>query len=249
MPISDELKQGLVGDLRRCKQCGIEKMLSEFKTDLRCASGRSGLCLKCYADPIKKVCVQCGGLLEIRLFHVDRRKSDERKPACRECTNKAKAAWRKKNSEKIKAQKAASYHRNRQRYLDYMRSPKRRAANFIHKLEHEFGITNEEYMLLLEIQEGRCAICRLLPTEVCSKRERLCIDHDHITGKVRGLLCLMCNAGIGYFRDDPNTVSIAARYLRKPTTNGLEGFGHSESTWEADISSCQASYKEGLLFE
>jgi Recombination endonuclease VII len=57
-----------------------------------------------------------------------------------------------------------------------------------------------------------CAICLKAPAE------RLCVDHCHATGKVRGLLCRTCNVGLGCYRDDPSLVTAAAAYLRKAKT-------------------------------
>lgn len=57
-------------------------------------------------------------------------------------------------------------------------------------------------------QDGRCAICGDLP-------KRLCIDHDHKTGRVRGLLCIQCNARLAYV-EDPDWMAAATRYLRLP---------------------------------
>ncbi len=76
-----------------------------------------------------------------------------------------------------------------------------------------YGLTEEEYDAMNEAQGGRCAICG---TTKCGTldTERLCIDHDHITGKVRGLLCRLCNAGIGQLKDDPERLEAAAAYLR-----------------------------------
>lgn len=80
------------------------------------------------------------------------------------------------------------------------------------KLMRNFGITIEDYNRMFEDQQGCCAIC--------SKHQdvgkiRLAVDHCHTTGKVRGLLCLQCNAGIGNLRDSPELLRIALAYLEK----------------------------------
>jgi len=67
-------------------------------------------------------------------------------------------------------------------------------------------ITVEQYLALVEAQAGRCALCGVEAETV--------VDHDHDTGKVRGLLCRACNAGLGCFGDDPAALDVAAEYLR-----------------------------------
>jgi hypothetical protein len=63
----------------------------------------------------------------------------------------------------------------------------------------------EEYSALSEKQGGVCAVCQEVKT--------LVVDHDHDTGKVRGLLCHGCNVGIGLLGDKSASVGRAARYL------------------------------------
>jgi len=70
-------------------------------------------------------------------------------------------------------------------------------------------LTDNEYNELLRAQDGRCAICRAEPDEC----RALAVDHDHITGKVRGLLCARCNLGLGYMRDDPELLQRSAAYV------------------------------------
>ena len=61
---------------------------------------------------------------------------------------------------------------------------------------------------MLEAQGGDCAICS---TRMLSP----CIDHDHVTKEVRGLLCMSCNTALGHFRDDPSIVRSALAYLSR----------------------------------
>lgn len=72
----------------------------------------------------------------------------------------------------------------------------------------KYGITREEYFALKEAQHGCCAICGREP-----KTRRLAVDHDHATGKVRGLLCAACNMGLGAYRDDIAMLRRAIAYL------------------------------------
>lgn len=62
-----------------------------------------------------------------------------------------------------------------------------------------------KYDHLLRMQEGRCAICE--------KAEVLALDHEHVTGHIRGLLCRSCNMGLGSFRDIPSRLRTASIYL------------------------------------
>ena len=86
-----------------------------------------------------------------------------------------------------------------------------------HYLVRRFGITLAKYLALLEAQEGRCAICKRIPDEADPNGWRFCVDHDHETGAVRGLLCRTCNIGLGAFRDDPALLRAADRYLNGKT--------------------------------
>lgn len=74
----------------------------------------------------------------------------------------------------------------------------------------KYGLTIEEYDRLLVSQNGVCAICRKTDST-----HRLCVDHDHITGKVRGLLCGKCNRGIGCLGDNSMQLRMAADYIEK----------------------------------
>jgi len=78
-------------------------------------------------------------------------------------------------------------------------------------LKYSYGITLEDYNEMLAIQNGVCAICN----QSCTTGRRLCVDHDHKTGKVRGLLCNDCNSGIGKLKDSSEILKNAANYLDK----------------------------------
>lgn len=78
----------------------------------------------------------------------------------------------------------------------------------------KYGLSLEGYEALLAEQGGVCAICKLPETsERLNKVRRLCIDHDHETGAIRGLLCNRCNRVIGLMDDDPVILGEAMDYL------------------------------------
>lgn len=78
----------------------------------------------------------------------------------------------------------------------------------IRERNKRYGITSAQYDAIWAQQGGRCAIC----DEAEGKRQ-LSVDHDHETGAIRGLLCMLCNMGIGALRDDPDRLAAAMAYL------------------------------------
>lgn len=86
----------------------------------------------------------------------------------------------------------------------------------------KYGISPERYQELLEDCGGLCNIC-FMKEKTRSNRSRelrnLCVDHDHKTGKVRGLLCSTCNTALGKFNDDVGLLVSAIAYLQKEHLN------------------------------
>ena len=90
-----------------------------------------------------------------------------------------------------------------------------KAAN----LRHNYNITIEEYNKILENQSDSCAICK------CNKKDNikysenkvrdLAVDHCHVTGKVRGLLCYSCNLAIGMLKDNIARAKKLVKYLEE----------------------------------
>lgn len=75
-------------------------------------------------------------------------------------------------------------------------------------------ITEEQCIGLFNSQGGRCAICRKNLTWPSKDAH---VDHNHLTGMIRGILCSMCNRGIGNFKDNPEYLRTGADYLEKAT--------------------------------
>jgi hypothetical protein len=111
---------------------------------------------------------------------------------CNPCGAKYQREWRARNIEKTR----------RQVYKDH--------------ISRTYGISLEEYDRRFEAQGGLCAICG---QEEPSRnrdgtRRHLTIDHDHLSGQIRKLLCSLCNRGLGGFRDDPALVERGIAYLK-----------------------------------
>ncbi len=78
------------------------------------------------------------------------------------------------------------------------------------KSRHKMNLVG--YAKLLEKQGGKCAICYIAP-DTKQRYGVLCVDHNHSTGEVRGLLCTRCNVGLGLFQDSINNLKNAIHYL------------------------------------
>lgn len=77
-------------------------------------------------------------------------------------------------------------------------------------IKNYYGLSKKEYDKILKEQNGKCAICGTPESEL---KKSLCVDHNHKTGKVRGLLCTLCNQGLGSFKDNQSNVENALYYL------------------------------------
>lgn len=85
--------------------------------------------------------------------------------------------------------------------------------NFRHALRMKYDMTPDEYYEMLDVQGGVCFICHMPASGDGHTTSRLHVDHDHKSGKVRALLCQMCNVGLGSFRDSAYLLDRAASYV------------------------------------
>jgi hypothetical protein len=109
--------------------------------------------------------------------------------------------WQQENSERLNA-----YRRERRGLPEV----KRRDRDSYYR--RKYGKTADEIDEIVELQGGRCLICKCeLPERLASRH----LDHDHETGKIRGVLCIDCNHGLGKFRDEPDLLLRAVVYLRE----------------------------------
>lgn len=82
------------------------------------------------------------------------------------------------------------------------KNPEKRA---VYGRRYLYGLSDADFAQMLKDQGGLC--------KLCSEKPAACVDHDHSTGRVRGLLCQGCNTGLGRFKDDPARLARAIEYL------------------------------------
>jgi hypothetical protein len=100
------------------------------------------------------------------------------------------------------------------RSTSYARENKDKIPSTGYSLKRRYGITSQDYVELLNKQNNCCAICF---TTACHTGRNFSVDHDHKTGKVRGLLCAHCNVGLGNFKDQTTLLQKAIEYLKENT--------------------------------
>ncbi len=134
-----------------------------------------------------KVCTGCGEAKPLDQYNKKKNSKDGLNYQCRPCVNQYSITWYRNNLDRVK-----KVHR------EYM-------------LVSQYGITEDQFQKMLEQQGGKCALC---PVVFSSEgRRNLCVDHDHDTGRVRGLLCARCNTSIGQLGDNADGLRKALAYL------------------------------------
>ena len=136
----------------------------------------------------QKWCGGCSLVKQVEDFNRDASKKDGRQSRCKTCEYEGYKRRLAEDPERVRKISRESRMRNRRRQT--------------------YGVTNEEFEEMCEAQGGICAICQREPGQL-----GLCIDHDHETGEVRGVICSPCNSGLGLFQDDPEFLRAAAAYI------------------------------------
>lgn len=145
-----------------------------------------------------KRCTHCHQPKPSSAFSRNARAHDGLQSWCKACVSDYHRSHpRKKQAYRPEAHRAY-YQRNRERV---------RWQNTLKK----YGVTAAEYDVLFAFQHGACAICFHQPP---AGKKPLGVDHDHGTGKVRGLLCGPCNSAIGLLGDDVGRILMAAAYVQ-----------------------------------
>ena len=141
--------------------------------------------------PTKKMCTVCKVAKPFEDFYdgykAKKQRNDTNKKyphsRCKECDHARNKAYHKDNTVQVRKRQLISHRRRL------------------------YGLTEEEYSNMILSQNNICAICNK------SSHKTLHIDHNHITGKVRGLLCSNCNMAIGLLQDDIESLTRAIEYL------------------------------------
>src|SRR5215469_11893222 len=205
---------------RTCSRCGTSKPLDQFS---RAAHGRDGYAAECKTchderrEPPQReavlVCLHCSAQ-----FPNPARRGPDRKfcsTGCKEKWHRAERSRRRQEAPLRPCRKCGGSVAHRTglpvcadcRIDDRDREYRRDA-----QLRSLYGITLADFNRMLAEQGGRCAICRVTAP---GSRGTWRVDHDALTGQVRGLLCDACNTGIGKLRHDPEILRAAAEYLTR----------------------------------
>lgn len=163
----------------------------------------------------EKRCKKCDELKPLDAFYASPGMRDGHRNDCIECNKAAKRERHVRNAEQYreKARRwAAENPERRAAYqAEYRNRPERKRAMRDLYYRRTYGLSADDVDRLLAEQGGGCAICQARPERLASMH----VDHDHQTGRVRGLLCIDCNQGLGKFRDEPSLLLRAAVYLRQ----------------------------------
>lgn len=180
-----------------------------------------------------KICTKCNLEKTLDCFYKDKYQKDGYKTHCKECSKNSHSEWVKNNStivnehalksyvkrkEKISKRRKELRSSNPEHYRNKAKETRNKNLEHYRRKNRENGwkyagiidMTYERYLEMLEKQNRCCAICND-PQETLTRN--LSVDHNHITGKVRGLLCDKCNFAIGYFKESKLLLEKAINYL------------------------------------
>lgn len=211
-----------------CARCKTSYPYHQFHKDKQHKDGHYSLCKQCTAKKRQEMFDKINPHRKIRVEEKECRR-------CRTTKNKAEFNRHRGRTDGLNTEcKSCRAVRDKERYIAIQNNPvsrkhcqttqaklararystpegRKKAKNYA--LKHKFGITLVEYERILKEQNGLCAICKQPAALQNPKNMRLHVDHDHSNGRVRGLLCLRCNTGLGMFNDSVEIVEAAFRYL------------------------------------
>jgi len=181
-------------EMKTCRKCNELLPLDEYWNNKRNKDGKNSYCIACckkkwnekpgrprkgraeYVPPTEKFCKGCDQTLPASSFDArpERGNGQALRARCKQCSAKAHDAWREKNP----------------------------GASRVRNLKSKYGISEDEYMEMLDKQGGGCALCGSTESKWATS-PWLHVDHNHDTGEVRGLLCHICNIVVGGIEKTP----------------------------------------------
>jgi hypothetical protein len=158
-----------------------------------------------------KTCKSCGLTKPLADFYGNPSGRDGTRPECKECTRTRRKTWYLENRER-EIQRVSEWQREhpemvRATLKRFAAAGKRKVSNRKSHLKRKYGLTLEDFDAMLASQGGGCAIC--------GRTDADNVDHDHVTGRVRGILCFNCNVAIGHVANDEDRLSAAISYLAR----------------------------------
>lgn len=163
-----------------------------------------------------RICNKCHINKKDNEFYIHKRGETKRTYTCIVCQKEIQRLnYKTEHSKKLREKL-----NQKRRKSDYYKIQYARFGRS-YKLKKAFGITEQDYKIMLNKQKGVCAICGQAETKFvsCSENKKrirpLSIDHDHKTGRVRALLCDECNNGIARFKENTMYLANAISYLEK----------------------------------
>jgi NMD protein affecting ribosome stability and mRNA decay len=183
---------------------------------------KCGKCKKCgrkYKKIVKGLCGRCyRKQYNLKNIKIKRKKQNEYYQKNRiniiKNTNKPKVKKRRKQYKKVYYEKNREYVISKVR--EYNKKEENKLRQKINAMNKRYGISIEYYKEMRIKQKNKCAICfKSMPKKLEVTNRMWNIDHDHKTGKVRGILCHSCNHMLGYLEKDDNLIKNAIKYLNK----------------------------------
>lgn len=164
-----------------------------------------------------KTCNRCKQEKPLHDFHRQSNMPSGRHGMCKKCRSVVRAEQRQLNYEEYLAKQRAYRAANRDKLRELGRKYYRERRKFSpsirkYTLKSAHGMTVGQYEEMLSKQGGVCAICYSKDT-ARKDQKHFSVDHCHKTGRIRGLLCNLCNTGLGHFRDSTDILSRAISYL------------------------------------
>lgn len=162
---------------------------------------------------IEKMCIGCGITKPLNQYSPTSNSSWTSR--CKQCRCLQAKQWRVNNPDKAKAIAERAKPKQREYYESGRGKYQSRKG-----LLTRYGLTLEQYNAMVEAQGGVCAICG--KPEDREKTYNLSVDHCHVTGRIRGLLCAKCNSALGHMEDNITYLQNAISYLKYTSNTTYE---------------------------